>query len=269
MSATVSGFSRLTGAILLAVACMICSASVLAEVKIKSVDYKDGGLTLKGVLVWDTTHTGKRPGILVMDEWWGLTNWAVDQARQLAAAGYVAFAADMYGEGRTTDDPKVAGKWMNEVVGDEETWNRRAQLGLDVLKADSRVDTDKLAVMGSSFGGKTAVQMAFAGHDIKAAVCIASSKLELPSNRVASVKPKILVFYGGDDKWTPPEKISGFMDSLAGLEADWQVVVFSGTRHSFTNPAADARGMDNLRYNAESARRSWATMMALFDEVFR
>ena len=269
MSSTVYGCPRLTAVILLAVSCVIGSGSALAEVKTEPVSYKDGGLTLKGVLVWDTAHTGKRPGILVIDEWWGLTDWAVDQARRLAAAGYVAFAADMYGEGKTTDDPKVAGKWMNEVVGNVEVWNRRAQLGLDVLKADSRVDANNLAAMGSSFGGKTAVQMAFAGHDIKAAVCIASSKLELLSKDVTSIKPKILVFYGGDDKWTPPEKISVFMEALAGIEADWQIVTYSGTRHSFTNPAADMRKMDNLAYNEKSASRSWLAIMALFDEVFR
>lgn len=269
MSSTIYGYLRLTAVVLLTVSCVIGSGGVLAEVKTKPVSYEDGGLTLKGVLAWDTAHTGKRPGILVIDEWWGLTDWAVDQARQLAAAGYVAFAADMYGEGKTTDDPKVAGKWMKEVMGNVEAWNRRAQLGLDVLKADSRVDADKLAAMGSSFGGKTAIQMAFAGHNIKAAVCIASSNLQPPPKNVTSIKPKILVFYGGDDKWTPPEKISGFMGSLAGVEADWQIVVYSGTRHSFTNPAADTRGMDNLAYNEKSASGSWATMMAFFDEVFR
>ncbi len=269
MSSTVFGYSRLTAVLLLAVSCVVGWGSALAEVKTRPVSYEDDGLILKGVLAWDTVQTGKRPGILVIDEWWGLTDWAVDQARQLAAAGYVAFAADMYGEGKTTDDPKVAGKWMKEVMGNIEAWNRRAQLGLDVLKADSLVDTENLAAMGSSFGGRTAIQMAFAGHDIKAAVCIASSELQPPPKNVTSIKPKILIFYGGDDKWTPPEKISGFMGSLASVEADWQIVVYSGTHHSFTNPAASTRGMDNLVYNEKSASRSWLTMMALFDEAFR
>ena len=128
-----------------------CSiGSAWAEIKTKTITYQDGDVTLKGHLAWDDAGGKKRPGILVVDEWWGLTDYAKKLARQLAAAGYVAFAADMYGDGKTTNDPKQASKWMKEVTGNIDLWNRRAQLGLDVLKGNTNVDVGKLAAVGSS-----------------------------------------------------------------------------------------------------------------------
>ncbi len=258
-----------TTALLLAVCCIFSASNVFAEVKTKTVTYKDGGVTLIGELAWDDSQSAKRPGILVIDEWWGLTEWGKTQARRLAAAGYVAFAADMYGDGKTTSDPKTAGKWMKEVNEDKALWLRRAQLGLDVLKTNSLVDAGSLAAMGSSFGGSTVIQMAYAGQDIKAAVCIASSQVAPPPKSVTTVKPRLMVFFGNDDQSATMEKIAAFRDGFAGVDANWEVIIYSGTRHSFTNPAADTHGIKNLAYNEKSARRAWAAMLSLFEEVFK
>lgn len=243
--------------------------NVSAEVKTKAISYKDGDVTLHGVLAWDTSNSGKRPGILVIDEWWGLTDWGKDLASQLAAAGYVAFAADMYGDGKTTDDPAVAKKWMTEVNSNSDLWKRRAQLGLNVLKADENVDGNKLAAMGSSFGAATVIQMSYWGHDIRAAVVIATAMLQPPPKGVNSVKPRMLIFIGADDSATPPEKVKSFLEGFVGVDSDYQIIVYSGTRHSFTNPKADERGIANLAYNKRSAERSWKATIALFEEVFR
>ena len=265
MKNTITGFAFV---FMLALAGIWSAADVRAEVKTKTVTYKDGNVTLKGVMAWDSARSGKRPGILVVDEWWGLTNYAKSRARRLAAAGYVAFAADMYGDGKTTNDPKVAKKWMTGVIGDTAVWNRRAQLGLDILKVDPNVDGSKLAAIGSSFGGATAIQMAYAGHDIKAAVSIASSLAPAPKN-VTAIKPRMLVFIGGDDKWIKEDKFAAFKAGLAGVKADWQIITYSGTRHSFANLDAGTRGMDNMVYNEKSAKRSWMATMALFEEAFK
>ncbi len=252
----------------LAVAGVWSAGDAWAEIKTKTVTYKDGGVTLKGMLAWDSGHKGKRPGIVIVDEWWGLTDYAKSRARRLAAAGYVAFAADMYGDGKTTNDPEQAKEWMTGVISNTALWNRRAQLGLDILKADPNVDGGELAAIGSSFGGLTAIQMAYAGHDIKAAVSIASQLPPAPQD-VTSIKPRMLVFIGDDDKWITPDKVNAFKAGLAGAEADWEIIIYSGTRHSFTNPDAGTRGIDNLVYNEMSAERSWIAMMTLFDEVFK
>ena len=247
----------------------LCSiGSAWAEIKTKNITYQDVDVTLKGLLAWDDARDGKRPGILVVDEWWGLTDYAKNRARQLAAAGYVAFAADMYGDGKTTNDPKQAGKWMKQVTGDVSLWNRRAQLGLDVLKAEPNVDGGKLAAIGSSFGGATALQMAYAGHHVKAVVSVASSLSPAPAS-VTAIKPRVLVFHGRDDTFIPADRIEAFKAGLDQAKADWEMIIYSGTRHSFTNPAADSRGMENLAYNEMAAKRSWIAMTALFDEVFK
>ncbi len=247
----------------------ICSVgNAQAEIKTKIITYMDGDVTLKGLLAWDAAENGKRPGILVVDEWWGLTDYAKNRARRLAAAGYVVFAADMYGDGKTTNDPKQAGKWMKQVTGNIGLWNRRAQLGLDVLKANPNVDGGKLAAIGSSFGGATAIQMAYAGHDVKAVVSIASGLFPAPES-VTVIKPRVLVFHGRDDTFVPADRIKAFKAGLDRAKADWEMIIYSGTRHSFTNPAANSRGIENLAYNEMAAKRSWVAMTTLFDEVFK
>ncbi len=260
--------SRLASIFVLVLAGIWLVGNAQAEVKTRNVTYKDGDVTLKGVLAWDAAKSGKRPGILVVDEWWGLTDYAKDRARRLAATGYVAFAADIYGDGRTTNDAKQAGKWMKQVTGNVALWNRRAQLGLDILKADPNVAGGKLAAIGSSFGGLTAIQMAFAGHDIKAAVSVASSLPKVPKG-IKAIKPRMLIFIGGDDLFVKPGTVSTFKTGLKGIKADWEIITYSGSRHSFTNRYAHTRGIKNMVYNETTAKRSWTAMMTMFDEVFK
>lgn len=252
-----------------AVLYLFLTSNVLAEVKTKTVSYKDGNVTFKGELAWNDSDSGKRPGILVIDEWWGLTDWAKNMARKFAAAGYVAYAADMYGDGKTTDDPAVAKKWMTEVTSNSDIWSRRSQMGLDALKADNNVDGNKLAVMGSSFGGSTAIQMSYWGHDVKAAVSIATGMTLPPPKTVTKVKPRMLIFIGADDAYTPPEKVKSFIEGGVGVDMDYQLIVYSGTFHSFTNKMADKRGIANLTYSKRADERSWNAMLSLFDEAFK
>ncbi len=239
-----------------------------AEIKTKTITYKDGDVTLKGMMAWDSAKSSKRPGVLVIGEWWGLNDANKNRARRVAAAGYVAFAPDMYGGGRITKDPKQAGKWMHQVIDNTDILNRRAQLGLDILKADPNVDGGKLAAMGSSFGGLTALQMAYAGHDIKAAVSIASSLPPAPEG-VTSIKPRVLALLGADDTFLKPEKITAFKAGLNRTNADWEMIIYSGARHSFTTPGSGSYGIKNMAYNEMADKRSWGAMMTLFGEVFK
>ncbi len=260
--------SNYVAVLLVAISCFTLSTNALAEVMMKAVSYKDGETTLNGYLAWDSSHSGPRPGILVVDEWWGLTDWAKGTARKLASAGYVAFAADMYGDGKTTDDPKVAGEWMKAVISDEKLWSRRAQLGLNILKAEKMVDGSNLGVIGSSFGAATAIKMSYWGQDVKAAVSIATGMMDPPPEGTKSVKTKMLVFVGADDEWTAPEKIEKFIAGSAGVDMDYQLVVYSNTRHSFSTPQADSRGIPNLVYSKRADARSWKVVTNLFAEAF-
>jgi dienelactone hydrolase len=242
--------------------------SARAEIKTKTIIYMDGTTALKGMMAWDGGQNGKRPGILVIGEWWGLNEANKNRARRLAAAGYVAFAPDMYGDGKITNNPKQAGKWMRQITGNIDLWNRRARLGLDILKADPNVASGKLAALGSSFGGATAIQMAYAGHDIKAAISIASSLPSAPKG-ITSIKPRVLALLGGNDTFVKAKSITAFKAGLDRAKADWEMITYSGARHSFATPGAEKHGMENLVYNKMADNRSWAAMMTLLDEVFK
>src|SRR5436190_109121 len=137
-----------------------------AEVKTKEIRYQHGGVTFKGHLAWDDAVKGKRPGVLVVHEWWGLNDYARKRAEQLAGLGYVAFACDMYGEGKVTQHPKEAQAMATEVRKNLKTWVGRAQEALKVLKAQDGVDGSKVAAIGYCFGGSTALQLAYSGADL-------------------------------------------------------------------------------------------------------
>ncbi len=238
-----------------------------AEVKTKTIEYTDGETVLTGVLAWDDAAAGKRPGVLVIHEGWGLNDYAKGRAEQLAAEGYVAFALDMYGDNKVTTHPDEAGEWMQQITSSVDLWTRRAQLGLDVLTSQEQVDPGRAAAIGYCFGGATVMQMAYAGADLDAVVSFHGS-LPPASENVTSIEPRILVAHGRDDQFIPAERIVEFQQSLDRADADWEMTVYSGTRHSFTNPGADEYGIDNLAYNETADQRSWAAMLRLFGEVF-
>jgi dienelactone hydrolase len=238
-----------------------------AEVRTQSIPYKDGDVTLTGVLAWDDAVSGKRPGVLVVHEWWGLNDYAKSRAEDLAKAGYVAFALDMYGDNKVTKHGNEAGEWMKQITANVEGWQRRAQLGLDVLKAQPQVDAGKVAAIGYCFGGATVMQMAYAGADLDAVASFHGSLPPAPES-VSAIKPRVLIAHGRDDKFIPAERITAFQQALDRVKADWEMTIYSGTRHGFTNPGAGEYGMDNLAYNERADKHSWAAMMKLFADVF-
>src|ERR1700732_4583211 len=146
------------------------AASARAAVQTKTISYKHGNLDCQGFLAWDDAIQGQRPGVLVVHEWWGLNDYTKQRAEQLAKLGYVAFAADMYGEGKVTEHPKEAGAMAAKVRANVQDWRERAATALDVLMAQPQCDKTKLAAIGYCFGGSTALQLAYAGADLKAVV---------------------------------------------------------------------------------------------------
>jgi len=247
---------------------VLTAGQALAAVKMKTIEYKDGGATLKGVLAWDDAASGKRPGVLVVHEWWGLNDYAISRAKQLAAAGYVAFAADMYGDDKVTEHADEAGAWMKQIASNQDAWRARANAGLAVLQAQSQVDAGKVAAIGYCFGGATVMQMAYAGSDLKAVVSFHGS-LPPAGEEVTSIKPRVMVAHGRDDGFIPADRIVAFQAGLDRAKADWEMTIYSGTRHGFTNPDAGKFGMENLAYNETADKRSWAAMLRLFDETLK
>src|ERR1051326_2751709 len=162
-----------------------------AAIQTKEIEYKDGATTLKGFLAWDDSVQGKRPGILVVHEWWGLNDYARSRAKQLAGLGYVAFACDMYGNGQTTTDPAEAGKLAGAIRKDNAAFRARAAAGLKLLADQPTVDATKLGAIGYCFGGTTCLQLACSGADLKAVVSFHGGLFKPSAEDAKSIKGRV------------------------------------------------------------------------------
>jgi len=262
------GILRNVLAMAAALGMVLAAGQALAEVKTRTIEYKDGDATLKGVLAWDDAASGKRPGVLVIHEWWGLNDYAVSRAKQLAAEGYVAFAADMYGDDKVTEHAEEAGAWMKQITGNIDAWRARANASLAVLKAQPEVDAANVAAIGYCFGGATVMQMAYAGSDVKAVVSFHGS-LPPAGEEVTSIAPRVMVAHGRDDGFIPADRIVAFQAGLDRAKANWEMTIYSGARHGFTNPDAGKFGLDGLAYNETADKHSWAAMLQLFGETLK
>lgn len=241
---------------------------VHAEVQTKEVTYAHEGVTFKGFLAWDDAKQGKRPGILVVHEWWGLDEYARERAKQLAKLGYVAFACDMYGAGKATKHPQEAGQMAGEVRKNIKTWQGRAQAGLKVLQDHELVDVSKLAAIGYCFGGSTVLQLAYLGAEVRAVVSFHGAVQVPDETQAPQIKAKILFCHGALDTFIPEAQIQQMRQALDNAKADYQVVYYGGAVHSFTVPDADKAGNKGIAYQAEADKRSWQHMLMLFAEVF-
>lgn len=244
------------------------ATTVQAEVVSKAITYEDEGTALKGYLFWDDALSGKRPGVLVVHEWWGLNDYAKQRARMLAELGYVAFAVDMYGDERVTDQAGQASEWMQEITADPELWRLRAGAGLAQLQSSELVDGDRIAAIGYCFGGGTLLQMAYGGTDLLGIVSFHGSMPAAPEEAHGKIAPKMLILHGQADSFVAPEVVTNFQNKLEAAGADWEMDIYGGARHGFTNPNAGNFGIDNLQYDARADARSWARMQAFLDEVF-
>lgn len=260
--------NSLTTALTAGLTTALMLGSAHAEVQSKAVSYEDEGVPLTGYLYWDDALEGERPGILVIHEWWGLNDYAKQRARMLAELGYVAFAADMYGNDQVTDQPSQAREWMQEVTVDPDLWRQRAAAGLTQLKDVDEVNTEQLAAIGYCFGGGTVLQMAYGGADLDGIVSFHGSMPAAPEESAGKIAPKILILHGQADSFVAPEVVTNFQNKLEEAGANWEMDIYGGTRHGFTNPDVGDYGIDNLQYNAQADARSWQRMQDFFRELF-
>lgn len=243
-------------------------AAASNRLRLSSVVYKDGAQELEGCLAWDPSRPDKRPGILVMHEWWGLNDYAKRRARQLAQLGYVALAADMYGGGKVAASPEEAAKLAGNVRSDRALMRRRAVAALAVLKADPRVDPDRVAAIGYCFGGGCVLELARSGAALAGVVSF-HGNLDTPRPE-ATEKPKaaILVCHGAADPHVSAESVDVFRREMNRCGADWQLNMYGEAVHSFTNPDAGNDPSKGAAYNATADRRSWNDMLVFFARIF-
>ena len=232
------------------------------------VAYKDGDQELEGYLAYDSSRQGKRPGVLIVHEWWGLNDYPKHRAQQLAGLGYIAFAADIYGKGVVATNQETAGKLAGQLKADREVLRRRVAAALDVLKANPRVDTSRIAAIGYCFGGTCVLELARGGADLAGVVSFHGG-LDTPHPE-ATAKPKaaILACHGANDTYVTPEAVEAFWKEMKGCDADWQLNVYAGAVHSFTNPDSGNDPSKGVAYNATADKRSWADMLQFFNRIF-
>jgi len=262
------GFMRLAFCAL-AIATMIGGKVAHAAIKTEVVKYKAGTVEAQGFLAYDDSKSDKRPGVVVVPEWWGLNDYAKHRAQQLAQLGYVALAADMYGDGKTTTKPDEAGQWAGALRnGDRKEMRARVQAALDQLKHNPRVDTSKTAAIGYCFGGTTVLELARSGADVRGVVSFHGDLSIASPAQAGQVKAKVLVCHGANDTFEPPAQIETFWDEMRKANVDWQMNIYSGAVHGFSNPDADKFGIPGIAYNKEADTRSWRAMQDFFNEIF-
>jgi len=240
-----------------------------SELRTEMIEYKHGDAVLEGYLAYDNAIKGKRPGVLVVHEWWGNNAYSKRRAEQLAKLGYVAFALDMYGKSITAKDPKEAGKLAGTYRNDRKLMRERANAGFEVLRKHELTDTKRIAAIGYCFGGTTILELARSGAPLAGFVSFHGG-LDTPDPKdAASINGKVLVLHGGDDPYVTAEQMAAFQDEMRKGGVDWQVVIYGGAVHSFTNPESGNDKSKGLAYDEKADRRSWEAMNIFFAEIFK
>ncbi len=240
-----------------------------AEIRMQEVEYKDGDTTCKGYLAYDDVNTNLRPAVLVLPEWWGVDDYPKHRADQLAKMGYVAFVADIYGNGQVTDDASQAGTWATPFMKNRELLRKRAAAALDTLLDQKYVDKSRVAAIGYCFGGACALELARAGAPLVGVVSFHGNLSRLADEGPDAIKAKILICHGGDDPMVPAQQLAAFETEMKEASANYQINIYSGAVHAFTNPAADSHHLNGVAYNEQADHRSWAAMKDFFEEVFK
>jgi dienelactone hydrolase len=243
-----------------------------AKVVTKPVAYEHAGTKLEGYLAYDDAKaSAAQPaaGVLVVGEWWGLNDYVKGRAEKLAELGYVAFVADMYGAGVSTEDPKKAGELSGQFYG-KPLMAERAQAGLDQLLATGLVDKGHVAAIGYCFGGSTVQALAYSGAPLAGIVSFHGGLIPVPADAAARTKAKILICHGAVDPFVKPEDVAAFQKAMNEGKFDYQFISYAGAVHAFTNPHADAVAKATglpIAYNAAADKRSWSHMRTFFREI--
>jgi len=250
------------------------SSPLSAEIIKKPVRYHHGKVEVEGFLAYDDAKTanGKLPGVMVFQEWWGVNGFVKDRTVEIARLGYVAFAAGIYANGETTEEPKRAQELVNEFYG-KPLMAERAKAGMDQLVSTGLVDPSKIAAIGFCFGGAVAQTLAYSGAPLLGIVSFHGSPVQPPEDAAQKVKARFLILNGAADPLVPTEAKHNLEKSLRAAGIPFETVDYPGALHAFTNPDADTiakqKGLEGkIAYNADAAQQSWEKMRTFLSSIF-
>lgn len=246
--------------------------AAMAKIVGKEVTYSANGVDLKGYIAYDDSIKEKRPGVLVVHEWWGQNEYTRMRANMLAEEGYVALALDMFGEGKQADHPQEAGKFASEISSNLDIAEKRFVAAYDFLKQQSQTDKNQIAAIGYCFGGGIVLAMARRGVDLEGVVSFHGSLGVGAPAKKGEVKAKVLVLHGEDDPLVKREQIEAFKKEMKSAKVDYDFISYPGAKHAFTNPNATKLGEKfsmPIAYNKNADIKSWEKMREFFNEIFR
>ena len=240
-------------------------------IKEENVTYSANNVTMHGYIAYDANKEGKRPAVLVIHEWWGLNDYPKMRARKLAELGYIAMAIDMYGDGKTADNPDDAGKYAMPFYQNPQMAKARFDAAMNKLKTYSQADTNNMAAIGYCFGGGMVLNMARMGDNLKGVVSFHGTLVGVPADKNL-LKAKILVCHGADDKFVQQTEVDKFKKQMDSIGADYTFKAYPNATHAFTNPAATENGEKfkiPIKYNAAADSASWDDMKDFFARIFK
>ncbi len=247
--------------------------SAAKRITVRNLDYTHDGVALQGCFAVDSAQTDapakKRPGVLVVHEWWGLTDYPRQRVQQLAELGYAAFALDMYGVGKTTLDHKQAGVLATPFFQNLALMRARAAAGLAVLQQQPEVDPTRVAAMGYCFGGTVSLQLAYSGAELRTAVCIHGNPMPPDAEDQRRLKASVLVQHGADDPLVSEQTLSQLQAALRQAKADWQLLIYGRAVHAFSNPKADGSWNPGVKYHPQTDCRAWGHLCQHLAEQLR
>ncbi len=239
-----------------------------AEIKLETVEYKDGNTTCEGAVAFDDANKTPRPGVLLVHDWMGAGDYAKSRAKQVAALGYVCFVADIYGKGVRPANAGEASAQAGKYKGDRPLLRERVNAALSELKKNPLVVKTKTCAMGYCFGGTTVLELARSGAEVAGVVSFHGGLDSLHPADGKNIKGKVLVLHGADDPFVKPADIAAFQEEMRGNRVDWQMVYYGDAVHSFTRPDAGTDKSKGAAYQEAADKRSWEAMKEFYAEVF-
>ena len=244
------------------------AAPAEAAIRTEIVEYRHGETILEGYLAYDDEIKEQRPGVLVVHQWKGLGDYEKRRARELAELGYVAFAADIYGQGIRPQTNEEAGVQATIYRSDRQLLRDRANAGLKVLQNHELTLPEKLAAIGYCFGGGTVLELARSGAPVAGVVSF-HGNLDTPNLEDANnIRGRVLVLHGADDPLVPPEQVQTFTEEMRAANVDWELVMYGGAVHSFSDPGAGDDPSKGVAYQEAADKRSWTAMQEFFQQIF-